>query len=122
MTEVTDPNKYSKRDLLLLLQLLHTAGLIDPNSVSKANSGVLEQISLTWYHHKSTKLSMLNGLDLDQPWSVDQVILLYNALLAQYPGKNTTTMADAVYSERIQQLETKLSTSQSQFDTLLQDV
>lgn len=61
---------------------------------------------------------MVNGLDIASPWEVDQMVKLYDNLLQKYGG-NTTTMANAIYSERIQELESKLGDAQGQFDELI---
>lgn len=121
-TQVTNPLIYSKRDLLLLLQLLHTNGLIDPSTITNcSNPKLLEQISHDWYNHKSTKLSLINGLEVEEPWEINDMVQLYKNLLDLYPGGNTTTMADAIYGERIKELETKLGTSQDQFYRLINE-
>ena len=118
--DITDPNKYSNRDLLLLLQLLHTNGLIQPSSISNpANKHTLQHICHEWFNHKSTSLSIMNGLDIENPWLVEQLVQLYNNLREKYPDCDTTAMANIVYSDRIQELEAKLESSQQLFDDLI---
>lgn len=119
MSEITHPSTYNKRDLLLMLQLLHTEGLIDPSTINSKPS-ILKDISYNWFNHKSTKLSMLNGLDLGKQWTINQLVELYNNLLEQYPNcSNTTDLANTIYAERVEELETKLGESQQQFDELI---
>lgn len=113
----TDAEYYNKRDLLLLLQLLYDSNLIEPETVNTTNSK-LPQICLQWYEHKSTKLSISQGADI-QPLTVDQVVTLYKNLLQKYECKNTTELADIIYSERIKELETTLHSSQEEFTKLI---
>lgn len=115
----TDPDHYNNRDILLFLQILHTRGLIDPSSVTNLDKSTLEEISQQWFNHKSTKLSIINGLEIESPWTPQEVVQLYQNLLEKYEGGNTTTMANTVYSNRIQELETKLGSSQDKFHELI---
>lgn len=122
--KVTDPNKYSKRDLLLLLQLLHTNGLITPSSIKDlSNSMLLKEISNQWFDHQSTLLSFMNGLTMKSPWTVDQVTSLYSNLLESNADcQNTTELANKIYHERIAELDTKVKESQLNFTAILNDV
>ncbi|CAH6723010.1 hypothetical protein CLIB1444_12S02234 [[Candida] jaroonii] len=121
MSEITDPSTYNKRDLLLVLQLLHTEGLIDPSAIN-AKPSILKDISYNWFNHKSTKLSMMNGLDIGKQWTIGQLVELYNNLLAEYPNcSNTTDLANTIYAERVEELERKLEDSQQQFEDLINE-
>lgn len=121
--KVTDPNKYNKRDLLLFLQLLHTNGLIEPDSVQNpSNSQLLKDISNQWFDHQSTQLSFMNGLTMKSPWTVEQMTSLYNNLLTSNEDcHNTTELANKIYHGRIEELETKLKTSQLEFNAILNE-
>lgn len=119
-----EPLQYSNRDILLFLQLLHTNNLIDPSSVhDEQNIQILNSIADTWFNHKSTKLSQSQGLIIDSPWTIHQMHELYDSLLKENETcKNTTDLANKVYGERIQELETKLAGSQTDFLLIIEDI
>ncbi|EEQ36591.1 hypothetical protein CLUG_00714 [Clavispora lusitaniae ATCC 42720] len=115
---VTDPKSYTDRDLLLLTQLLHTAGLIAPEDVRASN---LDDFGEKWFQHKSTALArQLEEFPLSNAPSGLQVRELYNAMLEQYPNcKNTTDLANTFYFQRIRDLESKIADSKAEFQALL---
>ncbi|CAG85337.2 DEHA2B08668p [Debaryomyces hansenii CBS767] len=120
-TDPTDPSTYSKRDLLLLTQLLHMNGLIEPSSVSPSEQK-LEYVSREWFDHASTQLSIQQGsLNLEESPSVDDICQLYERLLSQTPDcKNTTDLANYFYYNRMDELQSKIDAGKKKVSDILQ--
>lgn len=116
---ITDPASYSNKDLLLLTQLLHTQGLIDPEAVVQSEH--LGQIGKDWFTHKSTQLSRrLGELEITKAPSAQQVATLYENLLEENEHcLNTTALANSYYFARIQELEQRISLDKDKFKELL---
>lgn len=113
----TDPNSFTFRDLLLLTQILHTLGLIEP---SQLRSSPLDEHAQTWFAHKCTVLSRRQGeFPLSQPPTGEQILELYEKMLVNYsPCKDTTELANCFYHLRIKDLESKIAHEKAQFETL----
>ena len=120
-TDPKDPSTYSKRDLLLLTQLLHMNGLIEPSSVSPSEQK-LEYVSREWFDHASTQLSIQQGLlNLEESPSVDDICQLYERLLSQTPDcKNTTDLANYFYYNRMDELQSKIEAGKKKVSDILQ--
>lgn len=117
----TDPESYTSKDLLLLTQLLHGQGLIDPTDVT--SSILLSDIANEWFNHKSTQLSRsLNEFPLSKAPSGQQVLRLYeNMLAANEKCANTTDLANSFYFARMEELENKLAQDKERFKELLEE-
>ncbi|CUM64981.1 uncharacterized protein PRCAT00002599001 [Priceomyces carsonii] len=117
----TSPENYSQRDLLLLSQLLYTNGLLDVSSLT-ANTKKLDEIIQEWFDHKSTKLSLASGtLHITIPPTPNQVLSLYDKLLAQSDCDNTTDLANFLYYNRIEELERIIDEQKNEFNSILSD-
>lgn len=105
------------RDILLLLQLIHSKGLIDPKSVNR-NEKKLANIGKDWLNHKSTQLSIIQG-DLHAMKSAptpDQIVKTYQELLEQNSEcRNTTDLANKYYYARIVEVEEKIKENKDEF-------
>lgn len=114
----SNPASYTYRDLLLLTQILHTRGLLEPNQVRENDN--LDEYGEFWFNHKCTTLSRNQGeFPLDQPATGSQVLELYENLLIDYsPCKNTTELANCFYHLRIKELESKIAQEKASFDIL----
>lgn len=115
---VTDPVSYTSRDLLLLTQILHTAGLLSPESVRSAQ---LDDIANKWFDHKCTQLArQLGEFPLSEAPSGMQISELYAQMLEKNPNcKNTTDLANAFYFQRLAELETNIKNAKTEFKGLL---
>lgn len=113
----SDPSSYTFRDLLLLTQILHTLGLIEPEQL---RSSKLDEYAEGWFHHKCTVLSRRQGqFPLSDAPSGEQILQLYENMLIDYsPCKDTTELANCFYHLRIKDLESKLADEKAQFETL----
>lgn len=116
----TDPSTYGKRDLLLLTQLLHMNGLIDPSSVTP-HENKLTSISQEWFHHASTQLSIQQGkLHLASAPSPEEICHLYTRLLETCSNcSNTTDLANFFYYGRMDELQAHVDTTRTQFSDIL---
>lgn len=114
---------YNNRDLLLLTQLLHTKGLIEPDSL-KPNDKKLESISKQWFEHQSTQISIAQDhLPLTLPLSGSQVLQLYQNLLANHSEcKNTTDLANHFYFTRVEEVAATLELQKAQFRELVDEL
>ena len=115
---LTDPDYYSSRDLLLFSQLLHTYGLILPESVENYDN--MDMICQKCFDHQSTRLSVEYGLEIEKPWTAKEAVELYKKLLEKYECGNSTELANIVYAERVRELEAKVGRSQEEFSGLLE--
>lgn len=113
-----DPASYTSRDLLLLTQLLHTAGLIAPENVQSAQ---LDEIAQKWFDHKCTQLAcQLGEFPLSKAPTGTQIWELYSNMLEGNENcKNTTDLANTFYFQRLGELETKIKSAKSEFKTFL---
>lgn len=118
----TDPDSYTSKDLLLLTQLLHGQGLIEPDAVK--SSETLSEIGNEWFNHKSTHLSRsFDEFPLSKAPSAQQVLLLYeNMLAANEKCSNTTDLANNYYFARMEELENKLAGDKTRFKELLGEI
>lgn len=114
----SNPASYTYRDLLLLTQILHTRGLIEPDQVLQSDS--LDEYGKFWFNHRCTTLSRSQGeYPLEKPPSGPQVLELYENMLNDYsPCKNTTELANCFYHLRMKDLESKIAQEKALFDTL----
>lgn len=121
--DYTDPASYGLRDLLLVLQLLHGAGLLDLEQV-KAAPQKLDSLAAEWIAHKSTKLTRAQGgPQYKRQPTGKELVRLYEHLLQQYPDcANTTDLAYAVYYARIEQLETYIADRQLEASQILAEI
>lgn len=114
----SNPASYAFRDLLLLTQILHTRGLIDPDQVRQSDD--LNDYGEFWFNHKCTTLSRTQGdFPLEKAATGSQVLELYENMLVDYaPCKNTTELANCFYHLRIKDLESRIAEEKASFDTL----
>lgn len=119
---ITDPSTYTSKDLLLLTQLLHTSGLIDPDAVR--TSDLLDDIGQKWYEHQALQLSIkMNECPLREPPSGKDILALYEKLLENFPKcHNTTDLANYFYFTRIAELEDRIAKDKATFKSLLDPV
>lgn len=115
---IIDPASYTSRDLLLLSQILHTSGLVSPESVHSAK---LDTIGKKWFDHKCTQLARrLGEFPLSEAPSGTQVEQLYSEMLEKNPNcKNTTDLANTFYFRRLAELDESITDAKSQFKALL---
>lgn len=119
-TTVTDPQSYGHRDLLLLTQLLHTLGLLEPDQVY--HSDKLLAISEKWYNHKGTVLLRRQKVfPLHKPPTAGQLATLYENMLADESCANTTELANKIYFARVQQLEEQIAADRATFKRILDE-
>lgn len=121
--DYTDASAYGLRDLLLMLQLLHSNGLLDAEQL-KSNPEKVTSIGEEWFNHKSTKLSVVqDNLSYKRAPTSDEIDTLYGQLLVEYPEcKNTTDLAYAVYYARIEQLENLIEERQLEAADILSEI
>ncbi|WPK23094.1 hypothetical protein PUMCH_000319 [Australozyma saopauloensis] len=114
----SNPASYTFRDLLLLTQILHTLGLIEPKQVLQSPD--LDECGETWFNHKCTVLARrLGEFPLHTAATSDQVKQLYENMLQDFsPCQNTTELANSFYHMRIRELETKILEEKDAFETL----
>lgn len=120
IADPSDPSTYSKRDLLLLTQLLHMNGLIEPASVTPTEEKIAS-VSREWFAHSSTQLSIQQGLlHLSEAPGVDDICQLYLRLLHDTPDcKNTTDLANYFYYNRLDELQTKIDAGKKKVSEIL---
>lgn len=113
-----NPASFNYRDLLLLTQILHTRGLLEPDQVR--DSPNLDEYGELWFNHKSTTLSRWQEqFPLEKAATGDQVLLLYENMLIDYaPCKNTTELANCFYHLRLKDLESKIAEEKANFEFL----
>lgn len=116
---ITSPESYTSKDLLLLSQLLHTQGLIEPESVKEYED--LDGIGYDWFHHDSTQLlRRTHENSLTRPPAGDQILALYENMLAENPEcKTTTDLANKYYFARVHELEHRIQKDKEDFKALL---
>lgn len=117
--DITNPASYTSKDLLLLTQLLHTQGLIDPDAV--LNSDLLDNIGERWFEHQALQLScQLGECHLQEAPLGQEIASIYKRLLEELPKcQNTTDLANYLYFTRIAELEDRLAKDKSTFKSLL---
>lgn len=117
-TTITDPASYTSRDLLLLTQILHTAGLIAPENVQSAK---LDEIAHKWFDHKCTQLAReLGEFPVAEAPTGHIVSSLYSKMLESNPTcKNTTDLANTYYFQRLGELEKNINGAKADFKNLL---
>lgn len=115
-----DPESYTKKDLLLLTQILHGQGLIQPDDVTSSDQ--LSEIAREWFDHKSSQLSRSsNEFPISKPLTGQQVVKLFeNMLAANEKCATTTDLANHFYFSRIEELEEKLGRDKTRFKELLE--
>lgn len=115
----TDPESYTYKDLLLLSQLLHRQGLIEPSAVT---AGGLTAIGKEWFDHKSTQLSRnKNEFPVQKPLTSQQIVRLYENMLELNVNCATTTdLANFYYFARMEELKAKLEQDKIRFNELLE--
>lgn len=120
-TPNTDPASYSHRDLLLLTQILHTEGLLEPAQV--LNHDKLADIGLEWFNHESTQLSRRQDrFPMLKAPSAKQLGQLYENLLEDYEGcASTTDLANRLYFTLVEQLEQRIAEHKTTFRELLEE-
>ncbi|KAL6451084.1 hypothetical protein SBY92_001335 [Candida maltosa Xu316] len=114
---VTDPKYYSSRQILLLSQLLHTNDIDNYAKLKSFNPNKLQALISEWKQHK------INGLN-DSPIklnTINQLLELYEKLLAKYEVDNTEELANTVYFMRIMELEDVIKKDQESFTEILQE-
>ncbi|PVH17290.1 uncharacterized protein CXQ87_000174 [Candidozyma duobushaemuli] len=116
---ITSAESYTNKDLLLLSQLLHTQGLIQPDSVREYED--LESIGSDWFHHDSTQLSRrTHENSLTKPPTGEQILALYENMLEENPDcKTTTDLANKFYFARVHELEHRIQKDKEDFKALL---
>lgn len=116
-----NPASYTHRDLLLLTQMLHTKGLIEPSDVE--GSKLLPEIGHAWFEHRATQISRRQGLfPIRRPLSGEDVSDLYRAMLEEFPTcNNTSDLANLFYFSRVKELEQKIDADRERFRELLSE-
>lgn len=116
---IVSPSSYTNKDLLLLSQLLHTQGLIEPSAVREYED--LDTIASDWFHHDSTQLlRRTHENSLTKPPTGKQILSLYENMLAENEEcKNTTDLANKFYFARVQELESRIKRNKEDFGTIL---
>lgn len=114
---------YNNRDLLLLTQLLHTKGLIKPDSIHP-NEKKLDDIAKQWFEHQATQISIAQDkLPMTLPLTSSQVSKLYQDLLEQHNDcKNTTDLANHFYFTRMEELGNKIENEKKEFRELVDEL
>ncbi|EMG49537.1 hypothetical protein G210_5661, partial [Candida maltosa Xu316] len=121
---VTDPKYYSSRQILLLSQLLHTNDIDNYAKLKSFNPNKLQALISEWKQHK---INGLNGQALNNTDSpiklntINQLLELYEKLLAKYEVDNTEELANTVYFMRIMELEDVIKKDQESFTEILQE-
>lgn len=121
--DYNDASKYGLRDLLLVLQLLHSNGLLDLEQM-KASPEKVAALGQEWFNHKSTRLSVVQeGRQYKRPPTSEELIALYEQLLQKYEDcTNTTDLAYAVYYARMEQLEKTIQERQQEAAHILSEI
>ncbi|RLV94547.1 hypothetical protein JA1_001639 [Spathaspora sp. JA1] len=117
MTSITDPETYNTRSILLLSQLLHINGIKTRDKLVTTPEDTISDILTQWKNHPSSKLANLH-IKLN---TVSQLIELYGNLLGRYNVGNTVELANAVYFDRIEELEGDISRYKQEFQEILQE-
>lgn len=117
---MSDPDAFSNKDLLLLSQLLHTRGLIQPAEVAVLED--LDDVAQEWFAHKSTQISRrLNEYPLKLAPTGEDIGALYDKMIETNRHCRTTTdLANHYYYSRVRELETQVQQNQDRFKELLQ--
>lgn len=116
-----NPASYTHRDLLLLTQMLHTKGLIEPSDVQ--SSKLLPEIGHAWFEHRATQISRRQGIfPIRRPLSGEDIGDLYKAMLDEFPTcKTTSDLANFFYFSRVKELEQKIDADRERFRELLSE-
>ncbi|KAI5963783.1 uncharacterized protein KGF55_002663 [Candida pseudojiufengensis] len=116
-SQITNPNSYTLRDVLLLSQLLHINHISNLDKLEKIDNALLVSILSTWKTHISTKLDHSN-IKIN---TLNQLIDLYKKLLAKYNVENTESLANEVYFTRIDELEDTIAKKKIEFRNTLEE-
>lgn len=110
-----DPKSYTLRDLLLVTQIMHTKGLIQPDQVLASDQ--LEDVSQEWFSHIGSVVSRNQmQFPIEKALSPTQLGKLYGNMLQDNEHcKNTTDLANAFYFARIAELELKIASAKTDF-------
>ncbi|KAK6459493.1 uncharacterized protein RJT20DRAFT_5063 [Scheffersomyces xylosifermentans] len=117
MSIITNPSTYSKRDILLLAQILHSHGVLDSERLSRAADSRIQTILAEWKNHKvvkleNTQIKVNTRLQLQE---------LYANLLKSYQVKDTTELANVAYYSRLEYLEKSLQEYKQEFQETLKE-
>lgn len=114
---------YNNRDLLLLTQLLHTNGLIEPESIQPSEKK-LDGIAKQWYEHQATQISIAQDkLPMTLPLTGSQVSKLYQDVLQQHSDcKDTTDLANHFYFTRMEELGSNIEDQKKDFRELVDEL
>lgn len=114
-SQITNPNLYSLRDVLLLSQLLHTHKIQTLEDLESINRNLFENILHQWKTHVSTQLQC-KTIKIS---TLNQLKELYRKLLEKYKVENTESLANKVYYMRIEELESIIELKRKEFATVL---
>lgn len=114
-SQITDPDSYSLRDILLLSQLLHTNKIPTLQALESINHNVLESVLHQWKTHVSTQLEH-KTIKIN---TLHQLMELYRKLLDKYKVDNTESLANEVYYLRIDELKNTIETKRNEFTAVL---
>ena len=114
-SQVTNPNLYTLRDVLLLSQLLHTNKIQTQQDLDSIAPDVLETILHQWKTHVSTQLEH-KSIKVN---TLNQLKELYRKLLEVYKVNDTESLANEVYYLRIEELESTIEMKKKEFSTVL---
>ncbi|KAI5969263.1 hypothetical protein CANMA_001710 [Candida margitis] len=114
-SQVTNPNLYSLRDILLLSQLLHINKIQTLQDLESIDNDLFEGILSQWKTHISTQLQH-KTIKVN---TLNQLKELYRKLLDKYKVDNTESLANEVYYMRIEELEDTIEKKRDEFTAVL---
>ncbi|CAI5757047.1 unnamed protein product [Candida verbasci] len=115
--DITDPEFYSLRDVLLLSQLLHTNHIGTLETLKSSNEDKLYDIIQKFTSHKSFKLEN----KVVKLSTIEQLVELYSNLFKYYDVDTTADLANYVYYKRIEELENIIEDKKSEFQQVLNE-
>lgn len=113
--QVTNPNLYTLRDILLLSQLLYTNKIQTQQDLDSIAPNLVETILHQWKTHVSTQLEH-KSIKVN---TLNQLKELYRKLLEVYRVNDTESLANEVYYLRIEELEGTIEIKKKEFRTVL---
>ncbi|KAI5951273.1 hypothetical protein KGF54_004347 [Candida jiufengensis] len=115
--QLTNPNTYTLRDILLLSQLLHINHIPTLKKLESIDHDLLVTILNEWKQHISTTLEH-STIKIN---TLNQLKELYIKLLEKYKVENTENLANEVYFLRIDELENIIQSKKEEFKMTLNE-
>ncbi|ABN64534.2 predicted protein [Scheffersomyces stipitis CBS 6054] len=117
MSVLTNPSSYSPREVLLLVQLLHTHTILDPQGITSASDETIQKVLNEWKNHASVKMEQ-RVIKVNTRLQLKE---LYENLLKKYEVDSTVDLANIIFYSRLEELENKIQDYKKEFQETLEE-